>query len=146
MMKNTATSKQVSKRFTLAEAEAMLPLVRSIVGDICEVFRNVTSRRSDLHRLLRKGAKSAGQVYDDEVAESRADLQEEYERIWQYREELESLGVMLRQPEEGSIEFPTLREGREAYLFWQLGDERIQYYRDADAPFGTRTPLVELRN
>ena len=85
----------------------MLPLVRSIAADICQVFRSVTGRRADLHRILRKGSLSSGQLYDDEIAESRADLQEEYDLIWKYREELESLGVILRQPEEGHIEFPT---------------------------------------
>ena len=124
----------------------MLPLVRSIVGDICDIFRNVTGRRSDLHRLLRKGARTAGQLYDDEVAESRADLQGEYERIWQFREELESLGVLLRQPEEGSIEFPTLLRGREAFLLWRHGDEGIHFYREADSSPNTRLPLPTLEN
>lgn len=141
MMYDSATPKQTMKRFTIREAEAMLPLVRSIVGDICEIFRNVTGRRSDLHRLLRKRARCVDQVYADEVAESRADLQEEYDRIWQYREELESLGVFLRQPEEGFIEFPTMIHGQEAFLVWQLGDEKVSAYRPADAPSSTRLKL-----
>ena len=124
----------------------MLPLVRSIVTDICQVFRNVTGRRSDLHRLLRKGARNSGQLYTDEVEQSRADLQEEYDQIWQYRAELESLGVFLRQPQEGAIEFPTLVEGREAFLLWRLGDEGIHYYRDAEAPQTTRTPIPAVEN
>jgi len=146
MMKDSATSTPLTKRFSLDEARAMLPLVRSIVSDICQVFRNVTGRRSDLHRLLRRGAKSSGQVYADEVEESRADLQEEYDQIWQFRAELESLGVLLRQPEEGSIEFPTVLDGREAFLLWRLGDEGIHFFRDADSPQATRTPLPPAEN
>lgn len=145
-MKDTATSTQLTKRFTIDEARAMLPLVRSIVSDICQVFRNVTGRRSDLHRLLRRGAKSSGQIYADEVEESRADLQEEYDQIWQFRAELESLGVLLRHPEEGSIEFPTVFHGREAYFLWRLGDEEIAFYRDADSPNATRTPIPPVEN
>ena len=141
MMNESATPKNLVKRFTLPEAEAMLPLVRSIVSDICEIFRNVTGRRSDLHRLLRKSPRKTSQFYTDEMAESRADLQEEYDRIWLYREELESLGVFLRQPEEGCIEFPTVVHGREAFLIWQLGQEHIQYFRLADSPSATRNHL-----
>ncbi len=109
----------------------MLPLVRSITTDISDIFKRVTGRRSDLHRLLRKGTKSAGSLYDDEVAESRADLQEEYDQIWKFREELESLGVLLRKPEKGVIEFPAILNGRSCYLCWQLGDDKIHYFRDA---------------
>ena len=143
-MKDNTDATKTLKRFTLDEANAMLPLVRSIVSDICEVFRNVTGRRADLHRLLRKGARRAGQVYDDEVAESRADLQEEYDRIWRYREELESLGVFLRQPEEGWIEFPASIVGREAFFSWRLGEDRIQFCREADAPLSNRKPLLTV--
>ena len=145
-MNDSATPKQTLRKFTIREAEAMLPLVRSIASDICEIFRNVTARRSDLHRLLRKGPRSAGQVYADEMAESRADLQEEYDRIWQYREELESLGVFLRQPEEGCIEFPTVIHGQDAFFIWQLGRENIEYYRPADTPAITRLLLPVLEN
>ncbi len=123
----------------------MLPLVRSIVSDIADIFRSVTGRRSDLHRLLRKGKRTSGQQYDDEMAESRADLQEEYDRIWQYREELESLGVLLRQPEEGCIEFPTIMRGRQAFLCWQMGEEEILYWRE-DAQHASRQRIPRLEN
>jgi len=119
----------------------MLPLVRSIASDICQVFRSVIGRRADLHRIVRKGSLSSGPLYDDELAESRADLQEEYDQIWKYREEIESLGVILRQPEEGHVEFPTMQLGREAFFSWHLGEESIRYWRSADAPSASRKPL-----
>lgn len=109
------------KSFTVDEANAMLPLVRSIVSDVREVFQRVTMRRTDLHRLLRTAgtrSPSAG-CYEDEMAESRADLQEEFELVWKYREELESLGVILRQPEDGYVEFPFEMDGRACFLCWE---------------------------
>ncbi len=145
-MHDNQVTQRVAKYFTLAEANAMLPLIKSIAADIGAIFRSVTGRRSDLHRLLRRGSRSAGSQYDDEMAESRADLQEEYERIWQFREELESLGVLLRQPEAGLIEFPTLMFGQEAFLCWQLGDEQIQHWRPADSSASNRQPLPSLEN
>lgn len=129
------------KRYTVAEANAMLPLLRSIVSDICEVFRNVTGRRVDLHRLLRQRERGSGQQYDDEVEETRADLQEEYDKIWKYREELEALGVILRQPEQGSIEFPARVGGHDAYLSWRLGEEEVLFWREEDSPWTARKPL-----
>ena len=140
MMKDTTASKQLTKRFTLDEANAMLPLVRSIVSDICEVYRNVTGRRVDLHRLLRKRTQGSAPLYEDEMAQSRADLQEEYDQIWKYREELESLGVLLSHPEAGCIEFPTMIDGREGFFSWQLGEDSIRFVRDA-VPNAPRRPI-----
>jgi hypothetical protein len=142
-MKHATTSKPITKRFSIDEAQAMLPLVRSIVADICQGFRHVIGRRSDLHRLLRRGSLDSGRFYSDEIEESRADLQVEYDQIWHLREELESLGVVLRHPEEGCIEFPTLIGGREAFLMWRLGEDAITFYRDAEAPQATRIPLPQ---
>ncbi|MBX3422390.1 MAG: DUF2203 domain-containing protein [Pirellulaceae bacterium] len=141
-MINDMTSPQtITKRFTLDQATAMLPLVRSIVSDICGVFRDVTSRRVELHRLLRKGSRGAGRMYDDEMAESRADLQAQYDQIWRYREELESLGIFLRQPENGLIEFPTQINSQEAFYSWQLGETNVCYYRLASEPQNARWPV-----
>lgn len=141
---NDLTANASTKRFTLDEAIAMLPLVRSIVTDICEVFQSVTSRRVELHRLFRKGHRGAGRLYDDEMAESRADLQAEYDRIWQYREELETLGVQLRQPEEGLVEFPTVIDSQAGFFSWRLGETSISYYRLAND--AQRLPLQASRN
>lgn len=143
---NEMTTNAPTKRFTLDEATAMLPLVRSIVGDICDVFRSVTSRRSELHRLLRSSHRGAGRIYDDEMAESRADLQAEYDRIWQFREELESLGIILRQPEEGLIEYPTIIDSQEAFYSWRLGEDAVAHYRLANESSGTRWPIQAVQN
>lgn len=125
----------------------MLPLVRSIVSDIRDIFRSVTSRRTDLHRLIRKNSShSAGRLYEDEMAESRADLQQEYDQIWQFRSELEALNILLRQPEDGLIEFPTLIEGREAFYSWKLGEATVAFYRWPEVPFARRQPLVPEAN
>ncbi|MCA9195334.1 MAG: DUF2203 domain-containing protein [Planctomycetales bacterium] len=140
-MQDNSTAQNTAKRFTLAEANAMLPLIRSIVSDIREVFRSVTGRRSDLHRLLRRNARTTGQAYADEMAESRADLNEEYDRIWFYREELESLGAFLRHPEEGHIEFPTIIDDREGFLSWHAGEDKIMYWRQDGMPLNTRQPI-----
>lgn len=140
----TKTTNQNRKRFTLSEANAMLPLISSIVGDIRDVFEQVTTRRVDLHRLLRNGSRNAGSQYDDEMAESRADLQEEYEKIWQFREELESLGVQLVKPESGQIEIPSVIEGQEVLLCWQYGDEQIKFFRDANSRNSEKQPIDVL--
>ncbi len=139
-MNDSAGHTKLAKQFSLEEANAMLPLVRSIAIDISEIFSQVTSRRSDIHRLMRSGGTS-GSVYKDEMAESRSDLQAEYDRIFMYREELESLGVFLRHSESGEIEFPTTIEGRDAFLSWRIGEVEIAFWRFADAPSGSRKQI-----
>lgn len=141
MQYETLAESERTRQFTVDEANAMLPLVRLIVSDISRAFQLVTRRRSDLHRILRRGPRTSGDLYDAEIAESRADLQREYERIWQVRDELEQLGVLLRAPESGCVEFPSTMSGQHVFLSWQLGDERVAYYRKIDEPQSERREI-----
>ncbi|MFK7737345.1 MAG: DUF2203 family protein [Pirellulaceae bacterium] len=138
----TADCKQRS--FRIDEAIAMLPLVRSIVSDIQEVFGRVSYRKLDLHRLRRRGSRQVAAAYDDEIAESQADLQAEFERVWKFRDELEALGAVLRDPEEGRVEFPCEVNGNRGFLCWQPDDETILHWREADSSASTRHLLSDL--
>jgi hypothetical protein len=58
-------------------------------------------------------------------------------------EELHQLGVILRDVEHGIVDFPHLRDGREVFLCWKLGEERVRYWHELDAGFDARKPLTE---
>ncbi|MEZ6081460.1 MAG: hypothetical protein R3C56_39055 [Pirellulaceae bacterium] len=59
-----------------------------------------------LHRIVRRGTLSAGPLYDDELAESRADLQEEYDQIWKYREGNRVAGCATAATRRGACRIP----------------------------------------
>jgi hypothetical protein len=138
----TASRKQ--RLFRVDEANAMLPLVKSIVSDIQDVFGRVSHRKADLNRLRRRGSRQVAAAYEDEIAESRADLQEEFELVWKYRDELEALGAVLRDPEGGCVEFPCEVNGNSGFLCWQPDDETILHWRELDSSTSTRRLLSEV--
>jgi Uncharacterized conserved protein, COG4911 len=53
------------------------------------------------------------------------------------------MGVLLRDIEQGIVDFPHLREGREVLLCWRLGEQRVEYYHELDTGFRERKPLWE---
>ena len=60
------------------------------------------------------------------------------------RREVEALneqGIVLRDPESGLIDFPARREGREIFLCWRLGEDRVAYWHGPDSGFAGRKPL-----
>lgn len=50
-------------------------------------------------------------------------------------------GCLVKSVQEGLVDFPHIREGREVYLCWKYGEEDIQYWHEVDAGFAGRTPL-----
>jgi hypothetical protein len=55
--------------------------------------------------------------------------------------EVESLGVILRDPESGLVDFASVRGGEQIYLCWRLGEDRIEFWHPRDTGFMGRQPL-----
>ena len=56
-------------------------------------------------------------------------------------EAIHALGCELKHVDQGLIDFPALREGREVYLCWRLGEPTIGWWHDLDTGFAGRQPL-----
>lgn len=55
------------------------------------------------------------------------------------------MGVLVKGLEEGLIDFPSIRRGREIYLCWKLGEgDHISWWHEVDAGFTGRRPIAEL--
>jgi hypothetical protein len=55
--------------------------------------------------------------------------------------ELTDLGIVVRDPSSGLIDFPAERDGEEIYLCWRLGEETIAWWHPPDTGFAGRQPL-----
>ncbi len=130
--------------FTVEDANKRLPLVKSIVGDIVELFAAVSDRRLRLDRLKSEQKRSeADDVYTEELENSEEALNKDISRLQGYVEELESLGIELKDPQKGLVDFRTRIQGRDAYLCWQPGESEVGYWHELDAGFQGRQMLLE---
>ena len=50
-------------------------------------------------------------------------------------------GIIVRRVEDGLVDFPALREGREVHLCWRSGEAKIDYWHEVDAGIAGRQPL-----
>jgi hypothetical protein len=124
------------KIFTVQEANALLPNVRSIAGKIQRAHRKLSRFRDDAKKAAEAAEQGGGGVTDG-VAYAMV-LNDLTTQI----AELEALGVQLKDFERGLVDFPSLREGRVVLLCWQLGEgDKLEWWHDVDAGFAGRTPL-----
>ncbi len=132
----TSIEHPTMKVFTVHEANALLPKVRSIVGKIQRAHRQVTSYREEAKKASEAaeqggGGITSGVAYATVLTELTLQLGE-----------LESLGVQLKDFDRGLVDFPSLRDGRVVLLCWQLGEgDELEWWHDVDAGFAGRTPL-----
>lgn len=124
------------KIFTVQEANALLPNVKVIVGEIRRAHKKLSRYREEA-RKASEAAEQGGGGIPDGVAYAVA-----LTNLTSKLAELEALGVQLKDFERGLIDFPSLRDGRVVLLCWQLGEgDELEWWHDVDAGFAGRTPL-----
>ena len=127
--------------FTVAEANARLPLVRAIVRDIVTLAHDLRERQERLARVRPPARGAVLEAYQEEVQQAQMEFERDQERLLEYEEELRDLGVELKDYAIGLVDFPCWMENREVYLCWRLGEPEVGYWHELDAGFRGRQQL-----
>ena len=56
-------------------------------------------------------------------------------------EELERVGVQVKDLDRGLVDFPCLHRDRVVLLCWELGEDEVAYWHGADEGYAGRKPL-----
>jgi len=124
------------KIFTIEEANALLPTVRSVLLKIQKAHKRV-SLYSEKAKEASEGAEHGGGGLIEGPLYAQLLL-----KLTELMNGLESLGVQLKDLDRGLVDFPYLREGRVVLLCWQIGEgDELEWWHDVDAGFAGRTPL-----
>lgn len=133
------------KTFSVDQANATLPLVRRIARDVVQLSRAMEDRRQRLAHLTSGRDMSSGDPYDDELSQVESDLSQDGKRLVGFAEELRQLGVELKSPTEGLVDFPAVVDGELAYLCWKYDEPEIQFWHSMTAGFAGRQPIPRDR-
>jgi hypothetical protein len=119
------------RRFTIEEANTMLPGLAESLGRIQGARQVVLHGAQALGRTApQNGGGTVGREYLDALDTLRREV-----------ESITGLGIVLRDPESGLVDFPSLRQGREVFLCWRVGEERVGYWHGPETGFSGRQPL-----
>ena len=124
------------KLFTVEEANSLLPSVRRIVKTIQRSHRQLLSFQAAARKAA-EGAEHGGGGTN--VGAQYAQL---LTKLSIGANQLESMGVQLKDYERGLIDFPSMRDGRVVLLCWQAGEgNQLEWWHDLEAGFAGRQPL-----
>jgi hypothetical protein len=131
------------KYYTVSEANATLPLLRSILRDVTALAGELKERQERLSRVPvpARGDKPSD-AYQEELHEIQAEFERGRERMQEYLEELQRLGVELKDPYTGLVDFPSILDDHEVYLCWRLGEPEVLYWHELAAGFAGRQRLA----
>lgn len=129
--------------YTLEEASELLPRVVPLLKALAEAAREST-RLQAIARAEGKGVTGDGQLSRDPWAEphGRATLEQYREVATQQLAKLQELGIEVKDPYRGLIDFYHEREGEVVFLCYLLGEPGIQAWHTLDGGFAGRQPLA----
>jgi hypothetical protein len=128
--------------FTVAQANATLPLVRAIIRDITELAAEVRDRHVRLHRIAGPEKTGITAAHREELVNIQEQIERDQERMQEYVHELNKLGVELKDPLVGLIDFPCWMDDHEVYLCWRQGEPEVAHWHEVDAGFAGRQKLM----
>ena len=143
-MNTTIPEPNIDKKyFTAEEANQTLPLVKMIIRDIVELYADIRGRRDRLTAISKNEYSSGerGDVYSEELEAVETSIFEDIEKLKKIISELTELGIDLKDPETGLIDFPCLLDGREVCLCWKHDEDEVVFWHEVDAGFAGRQSL-----
>lgn len=120
--------------FSVEEANLVIRQIQPLLIEILEIRQRVLERRPELIPLLQKVRGNGGN-------RQASELVDEFRRLEELVELIQASGAIVKDINQGLIDFPHWRDGREVYLCWQFGEDEIRYWHEIDAGYAGRQPL-----
>ena len=130
------------RTYTVDEANNELPRVRRIVAQIAELSA-LLPELEDQARIAEYESKrpAAGPSDQERQQQSRDAVGGAEMELLKAVANLNGMGIQLKGPLEGLIDFPSYRDGELVELCWKLGEERVEHWHHIGEGYAGRKKL-----
>jgi hypothetical protein len=130
------------KTFTLDEAQSVLPVAESLLNRALEAKQAASDLQEQIGDLARRVFVNGGMFLDIAAAHKRKiTLEALVQRARDSIQEIDALGVQVKDLDTGLLDFPCLLEGEMVLLCWKRGEQRIEFWHRIDTGFAGRQPI-----
>ena len=132
----------MSKTFTVAEAQTLLPVLESLLKRAQAMALRAGELEGEMQALGQRIFLSGGMHVDVvAAARQRAEREKSVQSAKDTLAEIEAIGVQVQDLEEGSLDFPCLLNEEMVLLCWQVGEPTITHWHGLEDDFSKRKPL-----
>jgi hypothetical protein len=129
------------RTFTPEEANEALEVVRPLVERMVAARGALLRAQRQQAELVTRIASNGGGLAPSDVSEATAEVERASRDLMAAVDELQELGVLVKDLDRGLVDFPCVHRGRELLLCWQLGEDEVAYWHGSDEGFAGRKPL-----
>ena len=127
--------------FTVEEANETLAEVRPLTEELVAHRRALVELQERQSALTTRIAGNGGNVDPSELKDAQERLDEEVAGIARCVARIHELGALVKDLDDGLVDFPARRGGEDVLLCWRLGEDEIEFWHRLDEGFSGRKPL-----
>lgn len=123
-----------ARYFTVEEANALLPSIEPLMGQLLENRARAVRLARDIQPLLRDIRVDVGGAVPSELVLVFAEIDG-------LLAEIQAFGCIIKDLNGGLLDFLSERNGRDVYLCWRYGEPTVAHYHELHTGFNGRRPL-----
>ena len=132
------------KTFTLDEAQSLLSVLENLLRRAIEAKSTAERLEAELQQLGQNIFFSGGMQVDvAQVGRKRAALGAAVQQAKDVIQEIDSIGVQVKDLDTGLLDFPCRLGDEIVLLCWKLGERKITHWHTLEAGFNGRQPIDE---
>jgi len=130
------------KYFNREEAEELLPIIEHSLLEARASKEKVEDLDREMSRATTEIMVLGGSFPPyGRLATNRSEREQLMTRLQEAVDRIHETGCVVKDIDQGLIDFPAIRGGEEVYLCWKLGEDRITYWHRIEEGFAGRKPL-----
>ena len=132
------------RSFTLEEAQALLPVLESLLRTAIDGKKLIESVDTELQELAHRVFLSGGMLVNVvQMARRKAEREKTIQKVKDALAEIDASGVQVKDLDMGLLDFPCQVEGQTVLLCWKLGEKGITHWHGTSEGFAGRKPIDE---
>ncbi|MEM7330457.1 MAG: DUF2203 domain-containing protein [Chloroflexota bacterium] len=124
-----------SKYFTVDEANAVLKQVEPLVAQLVEKQAQISTAAQAIQPLLTN-------IQDGVASQETSNLVITFSEIEALISKIQAYGCIVKNANVGLLDFLADFNGRDIYLCWKHGEDKISFYHDIHDGFNGRKPII----
>lgn len=125
--------RRFSKHYSVAEARALLPQLRTWFHQLQRLRRDLASYDQSTEPRLTEGDDFGGGKVNQWIRNLSA--------FKELLEEFNQREIQVKDIDRGLVDFPAIQAGREVFLCWELEEDDITHWHDLDSGYAGRERL-----
>jgi hypothetical protein len=130
-----------ARYFTAEEANDALSVVRPLAEEMVERRRALVELQERHAEFTETIAGNGGDFDPGELRELEEQLGEGATAVARCVARINEIGALVKDLDEGLVDFPAKRAGEDVLLCWRVGEDEIGYWHGLDEGYAGRKPL-----